>query len=747
MNTMTTTSPQTLPGVVHRYFEVSLFLLLTVGFLALATTGRLDLFSLLAVSLALVVKALRYRRHPGPELSTGTVTVLTWIYFFFYLADLFLLSRDFLLATTHMVLFVAVVRMYSARTNRDYLWLAVIAFLELLASATLTVDTIFLFFFLAFLVLAIATFISFEIKHSLESRSEKQIAADGGYARRLHRTLSFTSWSVAVAVLLVAGFIFFLLPRVNFGYLSAYTFRYQRLSGFSNEVSLGDIGAIKQDPRVVMRIKALEGDTLDMEGIHWRGLSLARFDGKKWSALPYGTDTLRSGFTGNFGLRFTPLKKIPSRRIRYRVLREPVSTRTLFTAAVPTQIQGRFQRLRYGLDGSLFLRQPTFSATNYEVHSTVAVPIAEILRAIPGRYNPEDLKFLLLPGTNPIIAQRVLQAYLQLPEVDPRVVDLTNQLTAGHDNVFDKARVVQNYLRSQFGYTLDLPAVREEDPIASFLFDRREGHCEYFASSMAIMLRTQGIPTRIVNGFLTGEYNSISGNFIVRASDAHTWVEVFFPGVGWVEFDPTPPDPNAPVHTFWTTLSHYYDAFDLWWDEWVINYDALQWFQTLRSSALTARDFTRSLQNWVRQTRRKAEVSAYRAFESIIESPYSLPAGIALALLIMGIFRGRAILNWLLELRLLRNGKRGALSSSEATLAYRRLLRVLKRKGFQKQPAQTPLEFAAGIPPADLSSGVADFTRLYNQSRFGPSVTGSARLIELLRIVEAWKPLRKQAAH
>ena len=113
----------------------------------------------------------------------------------------------------------------------------------------------------------------------------------------------------------------------------------------------------------------------------------------------------------------------------------------------------------------------------------------------------------------------------------------------------------------------------------------------------------------------------------------------------------------------------------------------------------------------------------------------------------MGIFRGRAILNWLLELRLLRNGKRGALSSSEATLAYRRLLRVLKRKGFQKQPAQTPLEFAAGIPPADLSSGVAEFTRLYNQSRFGPSVTGSARLIKLLRIVEAWKPLRKQAAH
>ncbi len=741
---MTSSNQQSLPRVVHRYFEISLYLLVTVGFLALATTGRLDIPTLVLVGLALSAKALRYRHQQEPELPSKLVTVLTWFYFVFYLADLFLLSRDFLLATTHMVLFVAVVRLYSARTNRDYLWLAVVAFLELLAAATLTVDTIFLLFFLIFLVLAIATFVSFEIKRNLEKRSEKQVASDmGGFAGRLPRALTLTSWGVMVGVLAIAGIIFFILPRWQVGYLSAYNFRYQRLSGFSDEVSLGEIGSIKQDPRVVMRIKAVEGDTSSMQGLHWRGISLARFDGRNWTALPGRVSYLRGGFIGNYGLNFKPLQKIPTRQIRYRVLREPISTTTLFAAAVPTYLQGRFRRLRYGPDGSLFLRQPSFSAMNYEVVSLIGYPAADILRAAPSTYQPEDLKDFMPGAVDPA---RALKSYLQLPEVDPRVVQLTEDLTAPYDTVYEKAKVLESHLRTQYGYTLDLPDVPEEDPIASFLFDRQEGHCEYFASSMAIMLRTQGIPSRIVNGFLTGEYNEVSENFIVRAADAHSWVEVFFPGIGWVEFDPTPADPNAPGRTMWTVMSHYYDAFDLWWDEWVINYDIWQQVQMVRGVGGTLRDWTLSARHWLRHARRDAAANVNNTLNDLMESPYTTPVVIALGVLIFGIFRGRALLNWIREFRLLRNGAHGALSSSEATLIYQRMLRVLRRRGFQKPPAQTPLEFAAEIPPPELSSGVEELTRLYNESRFGATATVSTRLILLLRSVESWRPGSKQPA-
>ena len=726
-----------LPRIVHRYFEVSLFLLVTVGFLALATTGRLDIPSLALVSLALAAKAWRYRHQREPELSSGTVTVLTWFYFIFYLADMFVISRDFLLATAHMVLFIAVVRIYSARTNRDYVWLAIVAFLELLASATLTVDTTFILFFLFFLVLAISTFVSFEIKNSLEKRSAKQSAPGGEYAARLPRALTLTSWSVALAVLLISTFIFFLLPRVSAGYLSAYTFRYQRLSGFSSEVTLGEIGAIKQDPRVVMRIKAVDGDTADLVGLRWRGITLSHFDGHRWSSFTSRRGTLRTGFVGDFGLRFRPLEKLPSRTVRYRVLREPITTDTLFAAAVPARIRGRFQRLRYGADGALYLPGSTMSTMNYEVESRVAAPAVPILRAVPTRFLPEDLEPHLAFRVN---LERALASYLQLPEVDSRVEDLAGQLMDGHDTVFDKAKALENHLRTQYGYTLDLPTTPEEDPIASFLFERQEGHCEYFASAMVIMLRTQGIPTRIVNGFLTGEYNSVSGNFIVRASDAHTWVEVLFPGIGWVEFDPTPPDPNAPERNLWTLMGHYYDAFDLWWDEWVINYDIWQQVQMARNVGGAMRAWTLSARRWMQKTRRSATESVNGALESIVESPYTAPGAIALALLLLAFFRGNSLLRWLREFRLLRNGKRAAFTASEATLVYQRLLRVLQRRGFRKQPAQTPLEFAAAIDRLELAGNVAEFTRLYNRSRFGATTADSSRLLELLRTVEAWTP-------
>jgi len=95
-------------------------------------------------------------------------------------------------------------------------------------------------------------------------------------------------------------------------------------------------------------------------------------------------------------------------------------------------------------------------------------------------------------------------------------------------------------LRHHYRYTLHLPTTAPKDPLANFLFERKEGHCEYFASAMAVMLRSLAIPSRVVNGFRGGEFNDLNGQYVVRASDAHSWVEAYFPGHGWVGFDPTP---------------------------------------------------------------------------------------------------------------------------------------------------------------------------------------------------------------
>jgi len=131
--------------------------------------------------------------------------------------------------------------------------------------------------------------------------------------------------------------------------------------------------------------------------------------------------------------------------------------------------------------------------------------------------------------------------YLQLPsEIDPRIAALARSATEHAPTPYDKAIELEHFLKTKYHYTLDLTGNPGTDPLAHFLFTTRAGHCEYFASSMTVMLRTLGIPSREVNGFLPGEFNELGGDYIVRASDAHSWVEAYFPGSGWIVFDPTP---------------------------------------------------------------------------------------------------------------------------------------------------------------------------------------------------------------
>ena len=118
---------------------------------------------------------------------------------------------------------------------------------------------------------------------------------------------------------------------------------------------------------------------------------------------------------------------------------------------------------------------------------------------------------------------------------------------------------MEQYLSTHFRYTLELPRSLPQDPLANFLFERKKGHCEYFASSMAVMLRSLHIPSRIVTGFRGGEFNDLTGQYVVRASDAHSWVEAYFPGSGWISFDPTPAG-NLPTRTGWSRMQLYMDA-------------------------------------------------------------------------------------------------------------------------------------------------------------------------------------------
>jgi protein-glutamine gamma-glutamyltransferase len=276
-----------------------------------------------------------------------------------------------------------------------------------------------------------------------------------------------------------------------------------------------------------------------------------------------------------------------------------------------------------------------------------------------------------------------------------------------------------------------------EDPLAHFLFDTKAGFCEYFATAMTVMLRTQGIPAREVNGFLPGEYNDVGGDYIVRASDAHSWVEAYFPGTGWLTFDPTPPSGDQTTGLL-ARLALYLDWFQLTWNEWVINYD-------FSHQIVLARNVGQMSTDWKETWRRKLQHVQDTGMDHLTEWQrkhgllrFVFPVLLVLSLALLRMNWVRAFFHWLGLVWLGRMPESQRANPQMASRLYAELLRLLERRGFVRREAQTPGEFAASL---ELQGGIApavqEFTDLYVQSRFGGLPCDAFRLRALLEQIRS----------
>lgn len=726
---------------VQRYFEVSLFLLVTTGILAVVLTGKLDPISLIVPVIALAYKGFRIWRGRGPEISARVATWLVLSYFLFFPLDLWIFSRNLstgapnpalyaaLLAAIHLMLFAALVRLYSARTNRDFAFLAVLAFTCMLASAILTVETSFLITLAIFLALAVSTFVALEIRRSAAGAVSPPFLPGSPMAHQLNRALGITSVLVAVSALLIGGFLFFLIPRFTTGYLSALNLQPGLMTGFSDNVTLGEIGKIKQSSAVVMRIH-VEGDPARAAEVHWRGIVFTDFDGKRWFTPTHDHVVLSPNPDGEFRFVGLPLPSGDFNPLRYTVLMEPVATDAVFVAPRLEVLRGRFtnesERVGSTSQHGYLLVDKTGSLSNpfhndtkvrYEGLSMLAViPPVQLRKA--GADYPDEIKNL----------------YLQLPELDPRIKQLAEKITENSHNDYDRAANIERYLKTHYAYTLDLSGPKMDDPLAYFLFTRRTGHCEYFAAAMTVMLRDLGIPARYVGGFLPGEYNDLGGDYIVRASDAHTWVEAYFPAYGWITFDPTPPG-NGKRGGFFSRLALYWDWFQFAWGEWVINYDFAHQVNLARNVQNTSRNWSDHTQRYYREKQRQA-IRLLMALDHRTEaSPYFLPGVLAFLIALLIYMRGRPLVGYLIARWRVRARRGGNLTATLASLEYREMLRLLEKRGWKKSPSQTALEFASAIPAADIAAPVAQLTALYQSARFGDHPTPVAQMSALLRAI------------
>ncbi|HVI09221.1 MAG TPA: DUF3488 and transglutaminase-like domain-containing protein [Candidatus Binatia bacterium] len=716
--------PISLTQAIGKYFELAIYLLVITGFATLASTGALDLPTLLLVGAALTLRGYFLARQRRIVISQRWTTPLTLSYFVFYGADFFLISRSFLAATVHLVLFAVVIRTFSLRRDRDYTTLAILAFLLVLASAVLTVDSVFLFFFAVFMLIAVAVFLLMEMK-----RSAKDAAFQARHSRdpQEHRHLAFSlarmAFGLAVMILAGAGAMFFLLPRMSAGYLGSYSFGTDFSTGFSDHVQLGRIGQIQQSGAVVMHIH-IDGDSTGRYPLHWRGVALQNFDGANWSnprearqqyPLPREADGFAVPlFTQGLSASWprTPQARRLGEIIHYRVMMEPIGTNVFFLAPWARHVGGIYRGMETDWDGAVTNRDPFRPVTTYEADSDIAPMPAAWLRNAG-----DSLPAYALP-------------YLELPTpLDPRISQLAAQITSSAGNNYDRAAALERHLRGHYAYTLQLPRGPVADPLANFLFERKQGHCEYFASSMAVMLRTLHIPSRVVTGFTSNEFNDITGNYVVRARDAHAWVEAYFPGYGWVTFDPTPGSSSGSPQG-WERAMLYLDAASSFWREWVISYDSSHQYVLGRTVLSGTRSSWEQMRWWAQLRYAQMLSWAERKQAGIGNSPRNwLAWSFALVLLLGLLLNARTIVRALRLRHLAAHPE--ASPQKAASLWYEKMARLLARRGMKKSGRQTAQEFLRTIHEETLRSSVGRFTAAYEAARFGNSTAEAEKLPEL----------------
>ncbi|MFZ0063924.1 MAG: DUF3488 and transglutaminase-like domain-containing protein [Pyrinomonadaceae bacterium] len=692
------------------YFKGSSYAMIMCAMLALLLAGGLHFgLGIAFVSVVAVAWKAENTRWQISE-RIGLVIVLISIPLFFldwqYQRSIGEVRERFgVTALAHLITFLSAVKLLQVKSNRDWVFLYLISFFEVLLAAGLSLSPLFLASLSLYLPCAISTVIAFEIRKARRSvplvETRLLVPPDGRVFRRLTtlvgkrnvavRRLPVVACGLIVLIVILALPLFLVAPRAGSPGITRGSGGLSNLIGFSETVSLGTIGELKRNDDIVMRVRVEDRGTLDTSELKWRGVALDEFNGKSWKKSPEARRLLEKvSDRGLFRLGTTDAVHALTAQT---IFLEPMDSPVLFAAsrAVAVQAtQGDLPYIRVDGEGSLQTRHHDFDRLIYKAFSDVRDPDIEVLQQ---DFQPYPLSY---------------ERYLKLPQtLDPRVRAYARTVvrSAAVRNRYDIAKAFESHFRENFGYTLQMTA-GGADPLADFLFRVKAGHCEYFSTSMAVMLRSEGIATRVVNGFLPGEYNETADVFTVRQSDAHSWVEVYFPeSNAWVTFDPTPAAGRVePQHAgFTAALGKYAEAFELLWFQYVVGYD---------------RQEQRSLATSLHNQAARYQYTVAKALDRLqrLSAPlWQQPVWALLLLLLLG------GIGFLL-LRFKRFGWRGLKiktrpvdSARSAIEFYERLTRLLVKRGFQRTPDQTPLEFASG-------TGVTEavmVTAAYNRVRFG----------------------------
>jgi len=628
----------------------------------------------------------------------------------------------------HLILFLSAVKLLQRKADRDWFFLYLISFFTVLLAAGLTASPVFLATLIIYLLCVLSTVVAFEIQKARKKVTATQtrllVSPDSTLFRKLPmrlwrrryletRRLPLVSVGLLILIVVLALPFFLIAPRTASSALRRGGNGVSGFIGFSDNVTLGQIGQLKGNDEIFMHVRVETSSAVPSAGLRWRGVALDQFTGKGWKkSIVAEASERKESESGFFKLGTT---EDIARLTAQTFYVEPVDTPVLFGAPRVVAVQGSLPFVRIDSEGAIQTRPHDQERLVYKVYSDTTEPGANILRSDRLQYFVESARYLEPPAN-----------------LDPRVSTLAHDViqTNHAQNGYDAAREIETYLRQSYRYTLDLKA-GGPDPLSDFLFNVKQGHCEYFATAMAVMLRTQGIASRVVNGFLPGEYNETAGAFTVRQSDAHSWVEVYFPQTNsWVTFDPTPPAGRVTKARSGLAgmLSKYSEALELMWFQYVVGYDKQE-----------QRSLVTSMRKRLLELQRDSVNGVDRARTALPFLMKPILIGLAsLTSLVMVVFLTRRVrhLGWRRGLKVWQTG-----SETETTRIefYERLLRALEKQGIKRELYQTPLEFAATIGANEARA----ITDAYNRVRFGEERLSEAERSQIESLLTRIEQSRK----
>lgn len=616
-----------------------------------------------------------------------------------------LVGSELIDASVDFLLLLAVQRFFNRQHAREHLQLLLLGALLMVVGGVVNTDLAYPPLLAGYLFIATWALLLNQLLADGERLGSAIMVDVGREGIRRHRSLVRAAAGVTLLAAAGAAVVFLFFPRWGVGAFLRGSMSRDSTSGFANEVSLGEFGRIKNDPTVIMRI-TLQGKPIVDTRPTWylRGTSFDRYaagrwghsrDGEAsplrpvwtWSSLSEGSTPLlqrpRGGGRGQT-LRALPLPGVAGSEavMHATVTLEDIGADVLFVASEPIAVKLRPR-------GPIERRANVIGGRNREFR--VSKPPGPVQYEFISRARQPGHEALAAVG-NPLVGP-LREPFARPAEgLGPRVGALARELTADARTRVDKVDAVMAHLQT-FRYTLDLSDVDpdpDDDPIETFLFDSQAGHCEYYATALALLLREVGVPTRIVNGYYGAHYNDVGDFYAVRQADAHSWVEVDFGPLGWVTFDPTPPSGRTAGDdaSWWPAGAQLIDALRNAYLQWVIDYDFGKQLELLEGLG-------------VRRQGRMLRPS---------ERTLAIGGGVA-ALFVFGVWAWR---------------RRRRPGLHPATRQLRRVLRRASRRGHRAEPSESVRAFArrlrdASVPGADA---VATFAGAYERARFGAGDDG-----------------------